>query len=111
MESLNVVGSLDALAHESRLAIFRQLVEAGPDGLMVGAIGETLNLPAATLSFHLTKLRDAGLVHRRREGRAALYSADYERLLGVMRFLLTNCCRDVADPSRRFELIETKECC
>jgi len=96
MDVSDVIGALDALAQESRLAIFRLLVEAGPEGLMMGAIGERLDLPHATLSFHLDKMRQAGLVVKRRDGRATIYSTNYDTLVGAIRYLTENCCKDSA---------------
>ncbi len=96
METKAVIAALDALAQPSRLAIFRLLIEITPQGMMMGAIGEKLGLPAATLSFHLDKLRRAGLVSRRRSGRASIYSANYNTLVGTIRYLTENCCKDAA---------------
>ena len=110
MDTLNVIAALHALAQESRLAIFRLLVETGPNGLMVGAIGEKLALPHATLSFHLDKLRLAGLIDPRREGRATIYSARYDTLAGAIRYLTENCCRD-SDMACRIDITEKEECC
>jgi ArsR family transcriptional regulator, arsenate/arsenite/antimonite-responsive transcriptional repressor len=96
METIKVIAALDALAQESRLAIFRLLIEIAPEGMMVGAIGEHMDMPAATLSFHLDKLRHAGLVARRREGRASIYTANYDTLVGTIKYLTENCCKDSA---------------
>jgi ArsR family transcriptional regulator, arsenate/arsenite/antimonite-responsive transcriptional repressor len=94
MDTINVIAALDALAQESRLAIFRLLIEIAPEGMMVGAIGEHMGMPAATLSFHLDKLRQAGLVSRRREGRASIYTANYDTLVSTIKYLTENCCKD-----------------
>ncbi len=86
------VQSLAALAQEHRLALFRLLVQAGPDGLAAGRIAATLGMANSSLSHHLALLTEAGLIAQRREGRSLIYSADYaamERLLG---FLTENCC-------------------
>ena len=93
MESKAVIRALGALAHESRLAIYRLLVQAGPAGLAVGAIGERLELAPATLSFHLAGLRHAGLVVERREGRTLYQSADYPAMDGLIGYLSENCCQ------------------
>jgi DNA-binding transcriptional ArsR family regulator len=84
-------------------------VEKGHDGIMMGAIGEALNLPHATLSFHLDKLRQAGLVTNKREGRSVIYSANYAALVGSIRYLTENCCRD-SDMSCRVEIKDEKSC-
>src|SRR5579871_2276944 len=92
MEAKTVIRALGALAHESRLAIYRLLVQAGPKGLAVGAIGEELDLAPATLSFHLAGLRHAGLVSERREGRTLYQAADFGAMNGLIGYLSENCC-------------------
>jgi ArsR family transcriptional regulator len=92
MESSCAVVALAALAQDSRLQIFRLLVQAGPEGAAAGKIGDTLNLPGATLSFHLTQLRTAGLVTFRREGRSLIYVAEYDAMNALIGFLTENCC-------------------
>lgn len=94
MDKLNVISALAALSQESRLDIFRLLVERGPEGLMVGAIGDELGLPHATLSFHLDKLRQSGLIKRQKQGRATIYRADYDILVGAIQYLTQNCCKE-----------------
>ncbi|HEY1773609.1 MAG TPA: metalloregulator ArsR/SmtB family transcription factor [Gammaproteobacteria bacterium] len=93
MESKIAIRALGALAHESRLAIYRLLVQAGPAGLAVGAIGEKLDLAPATLSFHLAGLRHAGLVSERREGRTLYQAADFGAMDGLVGYLSENCCQ------------------
>jgi DNA-binding transcriptional ArsR family regulator len=93
MESKTVIRALGALAHESRLAIYRLLVQAGPEGLAVGAIGGKLDLAPATLSFHLAGLRHAGLVSERREGRTLFQAADFGAMNSVIGYLSENCCQ------------------
>ena len=93
MEAIAAVGALSALAHESRLEAFRLLVQAGPEGLTPGRIGEQLGLPATTLSFHLNQLKQAGLVRFRREGRCLIYAAEYDAIDGLLGYLTENCCR------------------
>jgi DNA-binding transcriptional ArsR family regulator len=110
MDKLKVIEALGALAQESRLDIFRLLVEKGQDGMMMSAIGEALDLPHATLSFHLDKLRQAGLVTNKREGRSVIYSANYDALVGSIRYLTENCCRD-SDRSCRVEIKDKNPCC
>ena len=92
METKQAVQSLSALAQESRLAIFRLLVQAGPAGLAAGAIGEKLDLAPATLSFHLAGLTRAGLTQSRQDGRFVIYSANFENMNGLVAFLTENCC-------------------
>jgi ArsR family transcriptional regulator len=94
METKQAVQTLSALAQESRLAIFRLLVQAGPEGLAAGAIGEKLRLPPATLSFHLAGLTRAGLAQSRQEGRFVIYNADYAAMNALVGFLTENCCQE-----------------
>src|SRR5215475_4560458 len=93
MEIKAAVTSLAALAQETRLAIFRLLVQAGPEGVPAGIIGETLEVPAATLSFHLKELSHARMVSSRQEGRFIYYSTDYDQMAALMTFLTENCCQ------------------
>jgi DNA-binding transcriptional ArsR family regulator len=92
MEKSSAVAALGALAQESRLDVFRLLVQAGPDGVPAGEIGERLGIAPATLSFHLAQLRHAGLIGMRRDGRSLIYSADYDGMNALMAFLTENCC-------------------
>jgi ArsR family transcriptional regulator, arsenate/arsenite/antimonite-responsive transcriptional repressor len=92
VETQIVVDALSALAHETRLKVFRLLVAAGPQGLPAGAIGEKLALPGATLSFHLAHLSRAGLARGRQEGRFVIYSADFDNMLQLVGYLTDNCC-------------------
>lgn len=92
MKSETVVRALSALAQEHRLALFRLLVQAGPDGLAAGAIAEALGVPASSLSFHLAQLTNAGLIAQRRDGRSLIYSADYGAMTALLGFLMENCC-------------------
>src|SRR5919106_3467068 len=96
METKQAIPALSALAQESRLAIFRLLVQAGPAGLAAGTIGEKLDLPPATLSFHLAGLTRAGLAQSRHEGRFVIYSASYENMNALVAFLTENCCSGAA---------------
>jgi len=84
--------ALKALAQESRLALFRLLVQAGPEGLVVGELAERTGLPGATLTNHLHVLRRAGLVRDERDGRRILCRADYARMNALLAFLTENCC-------------------
>ncbi|AOX99745.1 helix-turn-helix transcriptional regulator [Jeongeupia sp. USM3] len=92
MENKDAVIRLAALAQETRLAVYRLLVTAGPDGLAVGRIGEALGVAPATLSFHLKELAHAGLIASRQEGRFIYYSASYPAMNALLAFLTDNCC-------------------
>ena len=92
MEIRTAVTALCALAQETRLAIFRLLVEAGPEGLCAGDIGARLGVAPATLSFHLAQLANAGLVDARQQSRFIFYSANFEAMNGIDGFLTENCC-------------------
>lgn len=93
MEITEAVPLLAALAQETRLAIFRLLVQAGEEGLSVGTIAQRLGLAAgATLSFHLKELVRTGLARARQEGRFIYYSANYREMVDLLRFLTDNCC-------------------
>lgn len=93
MEKIEAIGALAALAQETRLDVFRLLVQAGPDGMPAGQIGERLSLPSATLSFHLNQLKQAGLVTFRREGRSLIYMAEYDAMNALLGYLTENCCQ------------------
>jgi DNA-binding transcriptional ArsR family regulator len=101
METRQALDALAALAHPSRLAIFRLLVEAGPGGMAAGAIAGKLKLPAATLSFHLANLAHAGLVRGRQEGRFVIYSTDFDHMQALVGYLTENCCSASACAPRR----------
>ena len=92
MEMTQAIDALAALAQPSRLAAYRLLVEAGQEGLPAGAIGERLELPPATLSFHLAHLARAGLVQSRQDGRYVIYSASFDNMNALVGFLTENCC-------------------
>ena len=96
METLNAAELLAALGHESRLAIFRLLVEAGPDGVTASAIGEQLGMAPATLSFHLAHLSRVGLIAGTRESRFIRYAASYATMDELIAFLTRNCCQGEA---------------
>jgi DNA-binding transcriptional ArsR family regulator len=96
MEMNAAVTALGALAHASRLAVYRLLVQAGPKGLAVGELQTRTRIPAATLTHHLHALRRAGLVDDARNGRSIVCRADYERMNGLLEFLTENCCGDPA---------------
>jgi len=93
MELNDAIESLGALAQESRLKIYRLLVEAGPGGVAASDIAEAIGIPANTLSFHVKTLRGAGLVQARHQGRNVFYSASYQQMTELLRFLTDSCCR------------------
>jgi ArsR family transcriptional regulator, arsenate/arsenite/antimonite-responsive transcriptional repressor len=93
MELQGAVTALAALAQETRLSIFRLLVEAGPEGMAAGRIGESLKVPAATLSFHLKELSHAGLLSTSQKKQFIYYAVDFGRMAELMTFLTQNCCQ------------------
>jgi ArsR family transcriptional regulator, arsenate/arsenite/antimonite-responsive transcriptional repressor len=93
MEMKEAVAALAALAQENRLDIFRLLVEAGPEGMAAGKVAEKLGLAANTLTFHFDRLRFAGLVTARRDGRSMIYAARFEAMNDLVSFLTENCCQ------------------
>ena len=92
METTSIIAALSALAQESRLSIFRLLVETGPQGLPVGAIAEKLDFANATLSFHLKELTHAGLTNATPNGRSIIYSANFSTMNSLIEYLTENCC-------------------
>lgn len=92
MEKTSALAALGALAQDTRLDIFRLLVQAGDAGMAAGNIGERLGLPGPTLSFHLNQLRHAGLITVRRESRSLIYAAEYRAMNGLLAYLTENCC-------------------
>lgn len=99
------IAALSALAQEHRLAAFRLLVEAGPEGLPAGTVADRLGMPPSSLSFHLAHLERAGLVAKTRLGRTLIYSARFATVRGLADYLLENCCggrtcADAAVPER-----------
>lgn len=92
MEKITALAALSALAQDTRLDIFRLLVQAGGAGMAAGTIGERLGLPGPTLSFHLNQLRHAGLITVRRESRSLIYAAEYRSMNDLLAYLTENCC-------------------
>lgn len=92
METKNMISALAALAQESRLAVFRLLVQVGPEGMAASRIGEQLSISPSSMSFHLKELSHAQLVRSRHEGRFVIYSANFETMNGLVGFLTENCC-------------------
>ena len=114
MKKSDALAALGALSQETRLDIFRLLVQAGEPGMPAGKIGEKLGLPSATLAFHLKELKHAGLIDFAREGRSLIYGAVYPTMNDLLAFLTENCCQgDVAAcavpacaPAREPETVE-----
>lgn len=92
MDTKNAITALTALAHDSRLAIFRLLVQAGPQGVAATRIADALDIPPSSLSFHLKELAHAGMVTQTREGRSLIYAANFATMNGLLAFLIENCC-------------------
>ncbi|MFO1259711.1 MAG: metalloregulator ArsR/SmtB family transcription factor [Sphingomonadaceae bacterium] len=86
------VDALAALAHETRLSVFRMLVVAGPEGMIAGSIAERIAVPPSTMSHHLASLERAGLVHSERQSRQIHYRADYAGMRRLLSFLMQDCC-------------------
>ncbi|MGF1613638.1 MAG: ArsR/SmtB family transcription factor [Gammaproteobacteria bacterium] len=109
MDKQGAIAVLSALAQETRLDIFRYLVESSPPGRAAGQIAERLQVPWATLSFHLKTLQQAGLLDRQREGRSIIYSVKFTTMNAVMSYLMENCCQGhpeacavaVSEPARK----------
>lgn len=97
METQTALAALGALSHESRLAAYRTLIQAGPEGMSVGELRERLDIPPATLSAHLNVLRAAALVHDQREGRVIRVRANFLQMNALLAFLSDNCCSGVVD--------------
>ena len=93
METTDAVTALAALAQDNRLEIFRLLVQAGPDGMAAGQVAEKLDLAPNTLTFHFDRLRIAGLVTVRRDGRSMIYAARFATMNDLLSFLTQNCCQ------------------
>src|SRR5262249_26110653 len=93
MEKSDVVAALAALAQDNRLDVYRLLVQAGPDGRAAGRVAEALDLAPNTLSFHFDRLRAAGLVTVRREGRQMIYAGQFDTMDALIGFLTENCCQ------------------
>lgn len=106
METKEATVALAALAHDTRLRVFRMLVRAGYDGMPAGEIATALEIPNPTLSFHLNHLSQAGLIASRRAGRSIIYSVSFEDVRALLTFLMEDCCQGKADlcgplPQRR----------
>jgi ArsR family transcriptional regulator, arsenate/arsenite/antimonite-responsive transcriptional repressor len=97
MEKSGAVAALAALAQDNRLDVFRLLVQAGPEGMSAGKVADALDLAPNTLTFHFDRLRSAGLVTVRREGRSMIYAAQYDAMTSLLEFLTDNCCQGAAE--------------
>lgn len=92
METKHAISALAAIAQESRLAVFRLLVQAGPTGLIASKISEQLEIPPSSLSFHLKELSHAGMINVRQDGRFMIYTANFDTMNSLLGFLTENCC-------------------
>lgn len=92
MDDKQAISALSALAQGSRLAVFRLLVQRGPEGMAATKIGDELSIPPSSMSFHLKELAHAGLITSRSEGRFVIYSANFDTMNGLLGFLTENCC-------------------
>ncbi len=94
MKTADVIDALAALAHEHRLALYRLLVERGPQGLPAGRIAERVGLVPSSLTFHLQSLQRAGLINQRRDSRHLIYTADFSAMNALVGYLTDNCCAE-----------------
>jgi ArsR family transcriptional regulator len=97
MKKPDALAALAALAQDNRLDVFRLLVEAGPEGMPAGSVSGALKLAPNTLTFHFDRLRDAGLVTVRREGRSMIYAAQFGTMNALLAYLTENCCQGAAE--------------
>lgn len=97
MKNIDAVAALAAIGQENRLDVFRLLVQAGPEGMPAGGVAASLKLAPNTLTFHFDRLRDAGLVAVRREGRSMIYAARFEAMNELLGFLTENCCQGATE--------------
>ncbi|HEY3587295.1 MAG TPA: metalloregulator ArsR/SmtB family transcription factor [Myxococcaceae bacterium] len=96
MTTAEALAGLGSLAQQTRLEVFRLLVQCGPEGLSAGVIAEALDVPASSLSFHLQQLMHAGLVTQERRSRQLIYAASFEQMNAVVAYLTENCCGGVS---------------
>ena len=109
MKKKTAIDALGSLAHEVRLDIFRLLVRAGPDGMAAGDIAGALSIAGPNLTFHLSHMRQAGLVGSRRAGRHVIYAADFGRMAALIDYLQENCCQGLAPLVAKTPAPEAKE--
>ena len=116
MDIKKALAAFNALSQDTRLQVFRLLVEYGEPGAPAGALSEALHIPHNTLSFHLSHMSHAGLVVFRLEGRLVIYRADFEFFSGLIRYMVKDCCRVEfasirSDTKRKCSIIELSHCC
>jgi DNA-binding transcriptional ArsR family regulator len=116
MDIQEAVIAFDALSQETRLKVFRLLVEHGTEGAPAGTLSDKLGVPSNTLSFHLSHMNNAGLVLSRREGRSIIYSANFEFFTGLIRYMVEDCCSvqfaSIKDDKKKgCSVIELSNCC
>jgi len=116
MDINKALAAFDTLSQDTRLRVFRLLVEYGQAGAPAGRLSTSLHIPHNTLSFHLSHMSHAGLVLSRREGRSVIYRADFEFFSGLIRYMIEDCCRvEFAsirnDTKRKCSIIELSHCC
>jgi ArsR family transcriptional regulator, arsenate/arsenite/antimonite-responsive transcriptional repressor len=116
MDIQNALIAFDALSQETRLRLFRLLVEQGPEGAPAGTLSDKLGVPHNTLSFHLSHMSNAGLVLSRRDGRSIIYSANFEMVTDLIRYMVEDCCRvefaSIRDDKKKGRsVIELANCC
>ena len=116
MDLQRATAAFGALSQETRLRVFRLLVKYGEAGAPAGTLSEALRIPHNTLSFHLSHMSNAGLVLSRREGRSIIYTANFELITGLIRFMVEDCCRVEfanirTDKKRGSSVIELFNCC
>ena len=116
MDIKQALAVFDALSHDTRLRVFRLLVECGEAGAPAGRLSESLHIPHNTLSFHLSHMSHAGLVVSRRESRSVIYSANFKFFSGLIRYMVKDCCRvefaSIRDDRKRgCSIIELAQCC
>lgn len=109
MDDRQALASFAALSQETRLQVVRTLVVAGPEGLAAGSIAERMGVSPSNLSFHLKELDHAGLIRQRRESRSIVYTASYDALADLVKFLMEDCCS--GHPSIRASVEMAKDCC
>jgi ArsR family transcriptional regulator len=97
MKKQNVIAALAALAQDNRLDVYRLLVQAGPEGMSAGSVASALKLAPNTLTFHFDRLREAGLVTVRRDGRSMIYAARFDTMNALLGYLTENCCQRKSD--------------
>ena len=109
MNDRQALASFSALSQETRLQVVRTLLVAGPDGLAAGSIADRMGVSPSNLSFHLKELDHAGLITQRRESRSIVYSANYDALADLVKFLMEDCCS--GHPGIRASLEHSEDCC